>query len=186
MTFATLASVFEAADCPSSSKKEIAETAYDAMAKEANCVFNPDWSACGALKNAVSKTDTAEAEALLEKEKFIYAYSNNKYRSKSFEFFEIKLLVNKENERRVKAARLIKARLEKAGIKVCVQPVVCAKNRADEFFASCHAVPPEALTFISERSGSAQTWILRPSFPPQEKPSSELTFLPLSAVHILT
>lgn len=99
-------------------KKEIAETAYDAMAKEANCVFNPDWSACGALKNAESKTDTAEAESLLEKEKFIYAYSNNKYRSKNFEFFEIKLLVNKENERRVKAARLIKARLEKVGIKV--------------------------------------------------------------------
>lgn len=99
-------------------KKEIAETAYDAMAKEANCVFNPDWSACGALKNAESKTNTAEAETLLEKEKYIYAYSNNKYRSKNFEFFEVKLVVNKENARRVKAAKLIKTRLEKSGIKV--------------------------------------------------------------------
>lgn len=99
-------------------KTEIAETAYDAMAKEATCVFNPDWSQCGALKNAKDETDISAAEDLLEKEKFIYAYSNNKYRSKNFEFFEIKLLVNKENARRVKAAKLIKTRLEKAGIKV--------------------------------------------------------------------
>lgn len=104
-------------------KTEIAETAYDAMAQEANCVFNPDWIQCIALKNAKSSTDLTAAEDLLEKEKFVYAYSNNKYRSKNFEFFEVKLLVNKENARRVKAAKLIKSRLEKAGIKVNLSSV---------------------------------------------------------------
>ncbi len=104
-------------------RQEIAATAYDAMAKEADCVFNPDWSSCASLQNAKSATNAVEAETLLEKENYIYAYSNNKYRSKNFEFFEIILLVNNENKSRVKAAKLIRTRLEKAGIKVNLSSV---------------------------------------------------------------
>lgn len=99
-------------------KAEVASTIYDSAAKPAVTVFNPDWSVCSALENTGEKTDFDSAAKILDDCGFVYAYSSNKYRSKDFEFFKVKMLVNKEDARRVKAARLIKSKLEKCGINV--------------------------------------------------------------------
>lgn len=99
-------------------KEEVSSTIYDSAAKPATAVFNPDWSVCSALESTVQKTDFDEASKILDDCGFVYAYSNNKYRSKDFEFFKVTMLVNKEDSRRVKAAKLIRSKLEKCGINV--------------------------------------------------------------------
>lgn len=100
-------------------KDEIAASAYDSMAKSAFCVFNPNWSKCSVLKNESTAADSVSAASLFDEAGFVLQSSSGKNRLTSDgSLASLKLIVNKEDERKVKAAKLIAARLEKAGFSV--------------------------------------------------------------------
>ena len=104
-------------------KSLICSTAYNSLAKPCSTVFNPDWSAVSAYSSEQPKQQTALAEQLLEKSGYIYAYENNKHRSKNFEFIEMTVLVNNESEPKLKAAKLIASSLQRVGIDAKVEAV---------------------------------------------------------------
>ncbi len=100
-------------------KDEIAASAYDSMAKSAFCVFNPDWSKCSVLQDEPTAADSVSAASLLDEAGFKFHTANNKYRlTKEGNLASMKLIVNKEDSRKVKAAKLVAARLEKIGLSV--------------------------------------------------------------------
>ncbi|MGN1195736.1 MAG: ABC transporter substrate-binding protein, partial [Acutalibacteraceae bacterium] len=94
----------------------ICSTAYNSLAKPCTTVFNPDWSAVSAFSSEQPKQQTSLAEQLLEESGYIYAYENNEYRSKNFDFIEMDIIVNKESEPKLKAAELVASQLKSVGI----------------------------------------------------------------------
>ena len=100
-------------------KDEIAASAYDSMAKSAFCVFNPDWEKCSVLKEESTAADSVSAASLLDEAGFKFHSSNNRYRlTEEGNLASLKLIVNKEDSRKVKAAKLVAAKLEKIGFSV--------------------------------------------------------------------
>lgn len=101
----------------------VCSTAYNSLLKPCATVFNPDWSAVSAYSAQTPKRQTVLAEQLLEECGYIYAYENNEYRSKNFDFIEITVLVNSESEEKRKAAKLIAGELKEVGIDATVEAV---------------------------------------------------------------
>lgn len=100
-------------------KDEISDSAYDSMAKSAFCVFNPDWEKCSALKEQSTTADSAEAALLLDKAGFYHRKANDRrLLTAEGNLALVRLVVNEEDERRVRAAKLVASRLEKAGFTV--------------------------------------------------------------------
>lgn len=100
-------------------RDEISASAYDSMAKSAFCVFNPDWEKCGAIASKSTAADSIKASSLLDEAGFSFNAANNEYRlTKDGNLVSLKLIVNKDDSRRVKAAKLIAERLKKGGISV--------------------------------------------------------------------
>lgn len=94
----------------------ICSTAYNSLAEPVSGVLNPEWSVMSAVTPVQPGQQTALAEELLEKSGYVYAYQNNRYRSKNFDFIEMTVLVNKESEEKVKAAKLVASFLKNVGI----------------------------------------------------------------------
>lgn len=101
----------------------ICSTAYNSLAEPVSGIFNPEWSVLSAVSPAQPKQQTALAEQLLEKSGYIYAYENNRYRSKNFDFIEMTVLVNEESEEKTKAAGLVASFLKNVGIDARVDKV---------------------------------------------------------------
>ncbi|MEE1321973.1 MAG: ABC transporter substrate-binding protein [Acutalibacteraceae bacterium] len=99
-------------------KMTIAEAAYSGMCRATDMPFNPDWYALSPLQTSTHTFSTLKAAQTLEDAGYIYAYKHNKFRSKNFEFLEITMLVNEENENRVICANHIHDSLENIGIDV--------------------------------------------------------------------
>lgn len=100
-------------------KDEISASAYDSMAQSAFCVFNPKFYAAQAFKTLETTADPVAAASLLEKCSLTLKSAASKVRlTKDGERASFNLIVNKEDSRRVKAAKLIKSRLEKGGLAV--------------------------------------------------------------------
>ena len=96
----------------------LCDSVYEGMYRRTKSVFNPDWYAASALNVSENPYNIKEAESLLEKSGYIYAYSHNAYRSKNFEFLKLKLLVCNDTKAKVNLAKGIKKSLEGIGIGV--------------------------------------------------------------------
>ncbi len=99
-------------------KTVLTATSYGSNASPSETVFNPSWSAVEKLEKEQTGADSALAAELLEKSGYIYAYSNNKIRSKNFEFLELSFVVSESDKRKVTLAKEIAKALKKAGIGV--------------------------------------------------------------------
>ena len=94
----------------------VCASAYNSLLKPCATVFNPDWSAVSAFSSRTPERQAALADQLLEECGYIYAYENNKFRSKNFDFIEMTILVNSESSLKQKAAKLIANELKLVGI----------------------------------------------------------------------
>lgn len=96
----------------------LSSLAYSADAKPCAVVFNPSWAEVQKADFSVLEADSALSEELLEKGRYIYAYSNNDVRSKDFEFLSLRFIVSDSDSRKAKMAKEIRDTLQKAGIGV--------------------------------------------------------------------
>ncbi len=96
----------------------LCDKAYEGMYRKAKSVFNPDWYVSSSVPVSENPYNIKEAESILEKLGYIYAYSHNAYRSKDFEFLKIRLLVCSDTESKLTLAKEIKKSLEGIGIGV--------------------------------------------------------------------
>lgn len=96
----------------------LCDKAYEGMYRRTKSAFNPDWHIVSSVPVSENPCNTKEAEELLEKSGYIYAYSHNAYRSKNFEFLKIKLLVCSDTEAKLTLGKEIKKALESIGIGV--------------------------------------------------------------------
>lgn len=99
-------------------KTAIAENAYSGMCRTAETPFNPDWYVLSPLQKGIHSFSGLKAAEMLEEAGYVYAYKSNDYRSRNFEFLEIDMIVNEENESKVHCAELIHDSLESIGIDV--------------------------------------------------------------------
>ena len=99
-------------------KITIGESAYKGMYSSATTAFNPHWYVLPGSASASNDFSLLKAANTLENAGYVFAYSNNNYRSRNFEYLEINMLVNEENEARVAAAQMIHDNLESIGIDV--------------------------------------------------------------------
>ncbi len=102
-------------------KTTVFDVAYNGFCTTANSIFNPNWAMLKDVNIPEHEYSTVKANELLEDIGYIYAYENNEYRSKNFEFLELTLVVNTENTAKLKCANLIIKSLESVGIKVNAQ-----------------------------------------------------------------
>lgn len=100
--------------------KTIADSVFSSMCRHSSLPFNPDWYALDSLSLSLSYTDSSlsTAQDLLEKGNYIFAYEDNKYRSKDFEFLKLSIAVNKESQQKMQCAQYISDTLESVGIDV--------------------------------------------------------------------
>ncbi len=99
-------------------RDELLQSCYGSMGQAVAQPFNPQWEKVKDLSLTPTKKDTALADEFFKKSGYIYAYTDNKYRSKNFEFLELTMIVNSESEAKLEAAKLIKSQLKAAGIDV--------------------------------------------------------------------
>lgn len=102
-------------------KNTISDTAYSGYCRIADTIFNPDWEVTANAMVPESVFSVVQAEEVLEKADYVYAYKNNKHRSKDFKFLTLRLIVNKENKSRSKAADIIAKNLRSAGFEIKLQ-----------------------------------------------------------------
>ena len=98
--------------------KTVADAVFSGMCRYAPTPFNPDWYSCEKLEFQPATASLQRAQELLDAGNYIYAYENNTYRSKDFEYLVIRLVVNKENTDKVQCAQYIHDTLESIGIDV--------------------------------------------------------------------
>lgn len=96
----------------------LCDNAYEGMYRRTKSVFNPDWHIASSVSVSENPYNLNQAEELLEKCGYIYAYSHNAYRSKDFKFIKIRLLVCNETEVKVTLAKEIRKSLKSIGIDV--------------------------------------------------------------------
>lgn len=143
----------------------VCAAAYNSLAKPCTTVFNPDWSAASAFSSEPPKQQTALAEQLLEDSGYVYAYENNEYRSKNFDFIEMTVIVNEENEPKCKAARLIASQLKSVGIDARVDELAfdeyksrLASGDFDLYLGEIKLTADMSLSpFFSENGGASYT-----------------------------
>lgn len=99
-------------------KATITDTAYSGYGRIAHTIFNPDWTVTANSMVPESVFSVVKAEETLEEADYVYAYKKNKFRSKDFNFLTLRLIVNKENKSRVKAAEIIAKNLRSAGFEI--------------------------------------------------------------------
>lgn len=102
-------------------KATIADTAFSGYCRIAHTIFNPDWEITSTAYTPESEYNLFKAEEVLEKADYVYAYKKNKYRSKNYNFLTLRLIVNKENKNRCKAADIIAKNLRSAGFEIKLQ-----------------------------------------------------------------
>lgn len=98
--------------------KTIADSVFSSMCRHSSLPFNPDWYALENLSFDYSDSSLTKAQEYLEEGNYIYAYEENQYRSKDFEFLELRIAVNKESAQKVQCAQYIHDTLESIGIDV--------------------------------------------------------------------
>ena len=98
--------------------KTVADAVFSGMCRYAPTPFNPDWYNCERLDLQDSASSLQKAQELLQQGGYVFAYDNNSYLSKDFEYLVIRLAVNKDNTDKLHCAEYIHDTLESIGIKV--------------------------------------------------------------------
>ncbi len=99
-------------------RDEIIQSCYSSMGQASTQPFNPQWQSVKDLGLSPAKKNVTLADEFFKKSDYIFAYEDNLYRSKNFEFLELTMIVNNENETRLEAARLIQSQLKAVGVDV--------------------------------------------------------------------
>ena len=104
-------------------KISLADSAYSGIATPCDVPFNPAWEVLSEQSTLIYEQNQLKADELLDNAGYVYAYANNQYRSKNFEYIDLTLLVNDENAPKKKIAAMIADSLKAVGIKVTVNSV---------------------------------------------------------------
>ncbi len=92
--------------------------AYSGMTLSPKGPFNPEWYLAASVDENADSYDFQKGCQLLEENGYVYAYSNNKYRSKNFEYIVLDLLYCSDNPVKAELASALRENLELAGISV--------------------------------------------------------------------
>lgn len=143
-------------------KATIADSAYNGICRIADTPFNPYWYALSALKTDAQSYSSVKAAEALQNGGYIYAYSNNRYRSKNFVYLELTMLVNEENKNRVTAAKTIADDLRNIGINVTLNILpfdeyedALENGEYDIYLGEVKLTPNMDLSCFFSESGSA-------------------------------
>lgn len=98
--------------------KTVADAVFSGMCRYAPTPFNPDWYNCERLDFQPAASSLQRAQELLTEGNYVYAYEDNTYLSKDFEYLVIRLAVTKENSDKLHCAEYIHDTLESIGIDV--------------------------------------------------------------------
>lgn len=122
--------------CYAINKTSLADSAYSGIASVCDIPFNPNWEISQKVNTSFYEQNTVKAGELLDEAGYVYAYANNQYRSKNFEYIELTLLVNEESQPKKKIAKMTADWLKDMGIKVTVNSLgyseyISALSRGD-------------------------------------------------------
>lgn len=122
--------------CYAVNKTSLADSAYSGIATACDIPFNPNWEVSQKINTLLYEQNTVKAGELLDEAGYVFAYANNKYRSKNFEYIELTLLVNNESQPKKKIADMTAKWLSDIGVKVTVNSVdyneyISALSRGD-------------------------------------------------------
>ena len=104
-------------------KISLADSAYSGIAALSDVPFNPSWEILANQNTVIYEQNSLKADELLDEAGYVYAYTNNQYRSKNFDYIELTLLVNEESPPKKKIATMIADSLKAVGVKVTVNSV---------------------------------------------------------------
>lgn len=99
-------------------RKDISDNCYSGMSEVTSLPFNPQWYSLKGIQTPEHTQNASAAAELLEKSGYKFEYSNNNYRSKNFEFLEMTMIVNTENQTKLECAKKIQKQLKAVGIDV--------------------------------------------------------------------
>lgn len=99
-------------------KDTVCSSSYGSEAVPCQTPFNSNWSEVKLFAEQSTSGDLAAAQDLLEKDGYTYAYSNNKFISKNFEFLSLNFIYPSGDSRKESAAKQIVKQLNRAGIEV--------------------------------------------------------------------
>ncbi len=143
-------------------KSSLADSAYSGIASPSDVPFNPSWEALSDINTSLYEQNAIKAGELLDEAGYVFAYTNNKYRSKNFEYIELTLLVNSENKPRVKIANMISDNLKAIGVKVTVNSLsyeeyvsVLSRGDYDLYIGEVKLSPNMSLSPFFSESGAA-------------------------------
>ncbi len=122
--------------CYAINKTSLADSAYSGIATACDIPFNPNWEISQKVNTTLYEQNTVKVGELLDEAGYVYAYANNQYRSKNFEYIELTMLVNNESQPKKKIAEMTAKWLRDMGIKVTVNSLeygeyVSALSRGD-------------------------------------------------------
>ena len=148
--------------CYAINKTSIADSAYSGIATISDVPFNPDWESLGTLSTSFYDQNAIKAGELLDEAGYVFAYTQNQYRSKNFDYIELTLLVNSENEPRVKIADMVSDYLEDVGIKVTLKSIsyeeyisALSRGEYDLYIGEIKLSPNMSLSPFFSENGSA-------------------------------
>lgn len=101
-------------------KISLADSAYSGIASLSDIPFNPLWEILSNQRPVTYEQNVLKAGELLDEAGYVYAYANNQYRSKNFDYIELTLIVNEESAPKKKIAAMIADSLKSVGVKVTV------------------------------------------------------------------
>ena len=104
-------------------KISLADSAYSGIASISDVPFNPSWEILSEQSTVIYEQNHLKAGELLDEAGYVFAYANNQYRSKNFDYIELTLLVNEESAPKKKIASMIASSLRDVGINVTVNSV---------------------------------------------------------------
>ena len=149
--------------CYAVNKSSLADSAYSGIATASDVPFNPTWDILSGINTNLYEQSPIKAGELLDKAGYVFAYANNQYRSKNFEYIELTLLVNNESKPKDKIAGMIAKSLKDIGIKVTVSSVpydeyISALKRGDYdlYIGEVKLSPNMSLApFFNENAGAS-------------------------------
>ncbi len=148
--------------CYAINKASLADSAYSGIAAISDVPFNPAWDVLSNITTSLYDQSPIKAGELLDEAGYVFAYTNNQYRSKNFEYIELSLLVNSESQPKNKIADMIAKSLRDIGIKVTVstQPFeeyvsALQKGNFDLYIGEVKLSPNMSLTPFFAENGTA-------------------------------
>ena len=156
--------------CYAVNKTSLADSAYSGIATACDIPFNPDWEVSQKLNTSLYEQNTVKAGELLDEAGYVYAYANNQYRSKNFEYIELTLIVNNESQPKKKIADMTAKWLRDLGIKVTVNSLeyseyisALSRGEYDLYIGEVKLSPNMSLSPFFSENGSASYGINKES-----------------------